>query len=145
MRRLPLLLALGLLTACSTLHGRRLVNPDGRIDDIPYSHVAIANGMAYIAGTIGVDPATGQAPADPADEIRLAMDGVQQKLALAGLAMDDIVSMQVFCADISLYGTFNEIYRTYFTSGEYPARAFIGSGPILRNGRFELCAIAAMR
>lgn len=58
--------------------------------------------------------------------------------------MDDLVSMQVFCPDLSLYDKFNEIYRTYFTR-HFPARAFIGSGPLLRGARFEAQGIAGKR
>lgn len=141
MRTTLILLSLLVVSACSTPGGRRVLNLDGRSDDLPYNHVVIVNDTVYVAGTIGFDPETGQAPTDPGLEARLALDGVQNKLALAGLTMDDIVSMQVFCSDLSLYGTFNAIYRTYFTK-DFPVRAFIGSGPLLRGGRFELSAIA---
>jgi enamine deaminase RidA (YjgF/YER057c/UK114 family) len=58
--------------------------------------------------------------------------------------MDDLVAVQVFCSDISLYDEFNAIYRTYF-SGGFPTRAFIGSGKLLRGGRFEVQGIAVKR
>jgi enamine deaminase RidA (YjgF/YER057c/UK114 family) len=58
--------------------------------------------------------------------------------------MDDLVSVQIFCPDLSLYEKFNEVYRTYFTK-DFPARAFIGSGPLLRGGRFEAQGTAIRR
>jgi enamine deaminase RidA (YjgF/YER057c/UK114 family) len=58
--------------------------------------------------------------------------------------MDDLVSVQVFCSDVSLYAGFNDIYKGYFTKG-YPARAFIGSGALLSGGRFEVQGIAVKR
>jgi hypothetical protein len=39
------------------------------------------------------------------------------------LTMADIVMIQVHCPDLSLYGTFNKVYRTYFQDA-FPARAF---------------------
>ncbi len=39
---------------------------------------------------------------------------------------------------------FNEVYRTYFTK-DFPARAFIGPGPLLRGGRFEMQGIDVWR
>jgi 2-iminobutanoate/2-iminopropanoate deaminase len=69
------------------------------------------------------------------------MDGMKATLAQAGMTMDDLVSVQVFCPDLSLYDQFNKIYRTYFTK-DFPARAFIGSGPLLRGGHFEMQGIA---
>ena len=56
--------------------------------------------------------------------------------------MDDLVSIQIFCPDLSLYERFNAVYRTYFDD-HFPARAFIGSGPLLRGARFEINGIAA--
>jgi enamine deaminase RidA (YjgF/YER057c/UK114 family) len=58
------------------------------------------------------------------------------------MSMDDLVSVQVFCTDLSLYDAFNGVYRTYFRRG-FPARAFIGSGPLLRGARFEINGVAA--
>ena len=66
------------------------------------------------------------------------------KLALADLSMDDLVSVQVFCPDLALYDTFNEVYATYFEE-RYPVRAFVGSGPLLRGCRFEINGIAVKR
>ena len=43
-----------------------------------------------------------------------------------------------------LYAVFNRVYRTYFTR-EFPARAFVGAGPLLYDGRFELQGIAVKR
>ena len=116
----------------------------GRTDDRPFSHAVVAGDTVYVAGTIGVDPETGAPPADPTAEARLALDGMKAKLALAGATMDDLVRVEVFCPDLSLYADFNAVYRTYFTDG-YPARAFIGSGPLLRGGRFEVSGIAVVR
>ncbi len=59
----------------------------------------------------------------------------------AGLTMDDLVSVQIFCSDVSFFESFNSVYRTYF-HGEYPARAFLGSGKLLFDARFEVQGIA---
>ena len=44
-------------------------------------------------------------------------------------------------ADLTLYKPFNDVYRTYFKD-HFPARAFLGSGPLLANGNFEVTGIA---
>jgi len=43
-----------------------------------------------------------------------------------------------------LYDKFNSAYRSYFGK-EYPARAFVGSGPLLREAHFEMLGIAVKR
>ena len=58
------------------------------------------------------------------------------------MTMDDLVLVDLFYS--SLFERFNAIYRSYFGK-EVPARAFIGSGPLLRGGHFEVQGIAARR
>ncbi len=60
------------------------------------------------------------------------------------MTMDDLVSVQVFCSDLSNYAAFNQVYRTYFTK-EYPARAFLGVAHVLFDARFEVQAVAVKR
>jgi enamine deaminase RidA (YjgF/YER057c/UK114 family) len=55
--------------------------------------------------------------------------------------MDDLVMVEVYCPDLSLYKPFNDVYRTYFKD-HFPARAFLGSGPLLLGGHFEVTGIA---
>lgn len=127
-------------TASATRH---IVLP-GRTDTLPYSDGVLVGDTLYLAGRIGIDPETGRPPEEIETEIRLLLDGMKTSLGAAGLTMDDLVSVQIFCPDLSFYEKFNEVYRTYFNKG-FPARAFIGSGPLLRGGRFEVQGIAVRR
>ncbi len=111
---------------------------------LPFSDAVLVGNTLYIAGHIGLDPKTGQAPADAEIEAHLVMDGVKKTVEAAGLTMDDIVSMQIFCTDLKLYDTFNAVYKTYF-HGDFPARAFIGTDKLLRNGHYEVLGIAVKR
>lgn len=124
--------------------GRIYLPPPGGYAALPFSSGVFAGDTFYVAGHIGFDPETRKVPANPDDEARLMLDGVRGTLAKAGLAMDDIVSVQVFCSDVSLFDRFNVIYRTYFTE-PLPARAFLGSGPLLFGARYEICATAVRK
>jgi 2-iminobutanoate/2-iminopropanoate deaminase len=108
---------------------------------LPFSDAVLSGDTLYVAGHLGIDPHTGNAPADPAAEARLVMDALKRTVESAGLTMDDLVSVTVFCTDLQLYDTFNAIYRTYF-HGHYPARAFIGSDKLLRSAHFEVQGVA---
>jgi 2-iminobutanoate/2-iminopropanoate deaminase len=108
---------------------------------LPFSDGVLVGNTLYIAGHIGLDPKTGQAPADAEQEAKLVMEGVKATVEQAGLTMDDIVSVQVFCSDLKYYETFNNVYKTYFHEN-YPARAFVGAGSLLRNGKYEVLGIA---
>ncbi len=71
----------------------------------------------------------------------LMLDGVRATLEAAGMTMDDLVYVQVYSTDLSLYDQFNAAYRKYFGK-DLPARAFLGAGSLLRGARFEMQAIA---
>ncbi len=88
-----------------------------------------------------MDPKTGKPGAIAEDEAKLVMDSIKHTVESAGMTMDDLVSVQVFCPDVSLYDTFNQVYRGYF-KGDFPARAFVGSGKLLFGARYEVLGIA---
>ena len=106
------------------------LNSPGRTDTNPYSNMVVHGDTVYLAGAIGRDPETGEVPEDVEEEIRIVLDSMKDRLERVGMSMNDLVTVQVFCPDLTLYDTFNNIYRTYF-DGHFPARAFIGSGPLL--------------
>ena len=95
----------------------------------------------YLSGRIGIDPATGVAPADVDEELRLLFDGFEAVLRQAGMSMNDLAWVQVFSPDVSLWERFNVAYVQRF-SKDLPARAFVGSGPLLKGGRFEMMGVA---
>jgi 2-iminobutanoate/2-iminopropanoate deaminase len=123
---------------------RQIVNLPGRTPNLPFSDAVLVGDTLYLSGRIGIDSVTGRAPADLDAEIKLLLDGVESVLREAGMTMDDLVSVQIFSPDLSLWQPFNAAYVKRF-SRELPARAFIGSGPLLLGGRFEMMGIAAKR
>ncbi len=111
---------------------------------LPLSDAVLVGNTLYISGRGGVDLGTMRVPTDVKDEVKLLMEDFKAILALAGMTMDDLVSVTVFGPDLTLYPAFNEVYRTYFTRG-FPARAFVGSGPLLFGIRFEMLGVAIKR
>ncbi len=114
---------------------------DGNIP--PYSGAVSVGDTLYLAGALGTDENL-EVPDDPADEARNVMNAIKNNVEAAGMTMDDIVSIQVYCTDLNLYQAFNDVYRTFFTQ-EYPARAFIGVATLLFDARFEVQGIAVRR
>ena len=123
---------------------RRFINLPDRRHNLPFSDAVLVSDTLYLSGRIGIDPATGAAATDLDQEIELLLDGVRDVLKAADMTMDDLVFVQIYCPDLSLFSHFNERYRSYFKS-DLPARAFLGSGPLLLNARFELQGIAIRR
>jgi reactive intermediate/imine deaminase len=124
--------------------GRRHINLPNRSVNAPFSDGVMVGNTLYLAGRLGLDPKTNQIPNDVEQEARLMIDGIKEVLAQAGMTMDDLVSVQVFCSDVSLFDKFNGVYRGNFKK-DFPARAFLGSGTLLRGAHFEMQAIAVKR
>ncbi len=153
-RRITVLAVLLGLAVFVTVHGafsqtdstskRRVINLPDKPVQAPFSNAILTGDTLYLAGSIGLDPKTGKAPEKIEDEIKLLLDGYKTTLAQANMNMDDLVYVQVFCTDLAYYDKFNAAYKTYF-SKEFPARAFIGAGSLLRGGHFEMQAIAVRR
>lgn len=123
---------------------RRHINLPSRKAPLPFSDAVLVGDTLYLSGRIGIDPATGVAPADVSEELRLLFDGFEAVLRQAGMSMDDLVWVQVFSPDVSLWERFNVAYVKRF-SKDLPARAFIGSGPLLKEGRFEMMGVAVRK
>lgn len=120
---------------------RRYINLPNRPAGLPFSDGVVVGATLYISGRIGLDPATGEAPESIDAEIEFLFDGFQAVLRHAGMTMDDLVWVQVYSPDVSLWQRFNGAYVKRF-SREFPARAFLGSGTLLLKGRFEMLGIA---
>jgi len=109
---------------------------------MPFSDAVLVDGQTlYLSGRIGLIPGTTKVPDTATEEAHLVMQEIQRVLAMAGMTMDNLVSLQIFVSDVSLFEEFNAVYRTYFKD-KLPARAFLGSGTLLFGARFELQGIA---
>lgn len=120
---------------------RRAINLPDKPIQAPISSAILYGDTLYISGSIGLDPKTGKPPEKIEDEIKLLLDGYKTTLAEANMTMDDLAYVQIFCTDLALYDKFNAAYKTYFAK-DFPSRAFIGAGSLLRGGHFEMQGIA---
>jgi reactive intermediate/imine deaminase len=131
------------LTATAAAPSRKYINLPNRPVSAPFSDAVLVGDTLYLAGRLGLDD-SGKPPAEAAAEAKLLLDSFKPALEQAGMTMDDIVSVQVFCTDLSLFETWNGVYRGYFGK-DVPARAFLGVASLLRGARFEMQATAVKR
>ena len=108
----------------------------------PFSQAVWIDDTLYLSGMLGLGQ--GGVPDTAEEEARNVMNNVKNALESQGLTMENLVSVQIFASDVVDYQAFNDVYRTFFT-GMFPARAFIGSGTLLFNARFEVQGIASRK
>ena len=109
-----------------------------------YNQAILANGMLYTSGQIAIDPKTGKlCEADIAIQTKQIFRNIENILKEAGLNLPDIVKTTVFLSDMSLFSEFNEIYKTYFTKENAPARSCVAVKGLPMNALIEIECIAA--
>jgi 2-iminobutanoate/2-iminopropanoate deaminase len=109
----------------------------------PYSQAVQAGGLLFLSGQVAINPATGNIEAtDTKAETIQVMENLKAVLQEAGYNFGDVVKTSIFLSDMSLFGTVNEVYGSYFT-GNYPARETVAVKTLPKNVNVEISMIAA--
>lgn len=109
----------------------------------PYSQGIQACNLVITSGQLPVDPATGAfAEGGIAGQTRQSLLNVQAVLAEAGLTMDNIIKTTVFLSDMNNFGAMNEVYATFFSEGNYPARSAVEVARLPKDALVEIEVIA---
>lgn len=139
-----ILLGVTLVAVAQDSRKHIVLNRSAERDKLPFSDAVLVGNTLYLSGYIGIDPKTGAPPKSAQDETRLAMDEMKRRVEAAGMTMDDLVMVHVLSTDLSLFDSFNNVYRTYFRGG-FPARTFTGSSQLLFGAHFEITGVAVKR
>jgi 2-iminobutanoate/2-iminopropanoate deaminase len=110
----------------------------------PFSSSVLVGDTLYISGVMDIDPATGKPGTSRAEQARLVLDALNRSLKAAGLAMDDLVWVQVFATDLGSFDEFGSVYSIYF-KGPLPARSFVGVAGLMGGAHFEVNGIAVRK
>ena len=84
-----------------------------------------SDGTLYVSGQIGRDLKTQKVPEDFDAEVRQVLDNIGIILREAKMTYGDVVSVQVYLTDMSLFQRMNNIYTTYFKT-DRPSRTTVG-------------------
>lgn len=108
----------------------------------PFSEAVRVDRTLYLSGQIGVEPGTFKlVPGGLKEEARQTMENIKTTLAAHGYSLRDVVKCTVMLADISKWGEFNEVYKTFF-GDRYPARSALGANGLALGAQVEIECIA---
>jgi 2-iminobutanoate/2-iminopropanoate deaminase len=92
-----------------------------------YSQAIVAGGTAWVAGQVGIDPATGQVAGPTVEaQTRQALANIAAILDAAGASLEDLVSVTVFLASMDDFAAYDAAYREVVPDPK-PARATVGA------------------
>ena len=94
----------------------------------------------YLAGQIGLDPATMEIVAGVGPQIHRVFRNLQAVAQAAGGDLKDVVKLTVYLTDLGHFALVNETMAGYFTP-PYPARAAVGVASLPRGALVEMDAI----
>jgi 2-iminobutanoate/2-iminopropanoate deaminase len=108
----------------------------------PYSPAIVVGNMAFLAGQLGTDPATGEFVAgDVEAQTRQTLQNLSAVLTEAGFTLADVVKTTVFLADMNDFARMNGVYETFFPDTP-PARTTVQVARLPRDARIEIELIA---
>jgi len=108
----------------------------------PYSQAVVSDGVLYASGQIGLLPAEGKLVADDVQsQARQLTANLSAVLAEAGVAITDILKVNIFLTDMGDFPLINEIYADWL--GEHrPARATVAVAALPLGAKVEMDLIA---
>ena len=119
---------------------RRVINPPGAAADLPFSNGILVGNTLYVSGQAGLVKGK-LVPGGIVPETQTTLENIKGVLALAGFQMTDVVSVNVYLADIGDFAEMTRIYKTYFPEPR-PARTTVQAGALVGNARVEISVIA---
>ena len=108
----------------------------------PYSQAVSHNGLLFISGQLGLDPATGTLPEGTEAQTRRALQNLLAILAAANLGPANVLKATLYVANMDDFSLVNRLYAEIFQP-PFPAREVIQAARLPKNGLVEISAIAA--
>eukprot|EP00244_Chara_vulgaris_P010714 TRINITY_DN5010_c0_g2_i1.p1 TRINITY_DN5010_c0_g2~~TRINITY_DN5010_c0_g2_i1.p1 ORF type:complete len:258 (+),score=51.87 TRINITY_DN5010_c0_g2_i1:258-1031(+) len=111
----------------------------------PYSQAIKANGMLYVSGCLGLDPATMKFPSeDVSEQAEQLMKNMGEILQAGQSNFDCVVKTTILLSDLKDFGTVNAIYGKYFQDSP-PARSTFQVAALPLNAKLEIECIALLK
>lgn len=107
----------------------------------PYSQAVLNNGILFISGQLGIDPANNGMPPTFIEQAHLVFNNLKAILEAAKMNFSHVVKVTVFLADMGDFASLNQIYATQFQE-PYPAREAVQVGKLPKDGLIEISLIA---
>ena len=110
-------------------------------NNLPFSDGIVAGNSLYIAGQQGLDASGKLVPGGIGPETKATLETIEKVLKAAGFELKDLVSVNVYLADINEFGDMNKVYKPFLPDPK-PARTTIQAAALVNHARIEISAIA---
>ncbi len=110
----------------------------------PYTLSAVWNETVYVCGQVPVDR-KGDVPSSIGEQVSLCLDNLERALVESGSALDCVLRLTVYLADLDEFDEYNKAYVSKFDGMTLPPRTTVQVARFRGEKRIEIEAIAARR
>ena len=108
----------------------------------PYNQAIVANGFVFVAGQLGLDPATGEiVEGGIGPQTERVFANLKAILEASGSSLDAVVKTTVFLRDLDDFAGMNEVYARH-VGATPPARSTVEVGRLPAGALVEIEAVA---
>jgi 2-iminobutanoate/2-iminopropanoate deaminase len=111
----------------------------------PYVHAVTAGGLLFCSGQIPLDPESGELVGDtPGEQARRCLENLAAVCEAAGATLADAARLTVYLTDMGAFAEVNDVYGSFFSDGEAPARVAIGVAALPKGAQVEIDGVIAL-
>ena len=124
---------------------KRIVNTSNAPKPIgPYNQAVISGDLIFISGQVAFDPNTDELVLDDIQkETKQVMENLKSILEEANLSFDNVVKTTIFLSDMNDFQQVNEVYGSYFSNDQAPARETVEVSRLPKDVNVEISMIAS--
>ena len=111
----------------------------------PYSQGDEVGSMLFTSGQVPIDAETGQIPQGIEKQTEQSLLNIKGIIEAAGAGMNDIIKTTVFITDMNNFTAMNEVYKSFFEEGTYPARSCVEVSRLPKDALVEIEAVINLR
>ena len=125
---------------------KKIVNTSNAPKPIgPYNQAVISGNLMFMSGQIAFDPSTGELVIGEIQaETKQVMENLKSILDDVGLSFKDVIKTSIFLSDMNNFQQVNEVYGSYFSDEDAPARETVEVSRLPKDVNVEISMIAQL-
>ena len=108
----------------------------------PYSQGVVIGNMLFTSGQIALDASKGNLVLDDIKtESHKVMSNLKELLAAANTNFDNVIKTSIFLKSMDDFAAVNEVYASYFSTSDFPARETVQVAKLPRDVNVEISMV----
>ncbi|KAL0951672.1 hypothetical protein HGRIS_008351 [Hohenbuehelia grisea] len=126
------------------MSSRTVIFTEDALPPLPiYSQAVVSKGTVYASGNIGCTRELVLVEGGVQAQTRAALENLAKVLKASGSGLEHILKVNIYLTNLQRdFAPMNEVYATFFTEGNFPARTCIGVAALPLGADVEIECVA---